>query len=225
MSTELNATLQTEETLNATIEDSATLNANLSIGAYGVSSWNGETGDITYEGVTSFNGSTGDITFTAPVTSVNGQTGAVTCGYVIQVEIGSNDYVEGIDYDTLLASIQNMEDVLLRDGSGRYYHMRNVLGWHVYWVYHIPYDNDDNLYEEGIIDVNFQTQEAVYSSRSIFILEEDQLSGVALSGSYYDLEDVPIVTEVDEDSGDDEIPSAKCLYDLVGDVETLLASI
>ena len=36
---------------------------------------------------------------------------------------------------------------------------------------------------------------------------------------------VNIVTELNASSTDDEVPSAKCVYDLVGDVETLLSQI
>ena len=44
-----------------------------------VTSVNGQTGDVTITaGVSSFNGQTGNVTYTAPVTSVNGQTGAVS---------------------------------------------------------------------------------------------------------------------------------------------------
>ena len=64
---------------------SATLDGGLHVGARfnptinaGVSSWNGETGDVTYTPpVTSVNGQTGDVVLSADVASVNGKTGEV----------------------------------------------------------------------------------------------------------------------------------------------------
>ena len=64
---------------------SATLDGGLRVGARlnpsisaGVSSWNGETGDVTYTPpVTSVNGQTGDVVLSADVASVNGKTGEV----------------------------------------------------------------------------------------------------------------------------------------------------
>lgn len=37
--------------------------------------------------------------------------------------------------------------------------------------------------------------------------------------------DINIVTNVSSDSTDDEIPSAKCVYDLIGNIENLLRSV
>lgn len=64
------------------------------------------------------------------------------------------------------------------------------------------------------------------------------LATVATSGSYNDLDDKPTipdvsgkentsnkVTSLSSSSTDTQYPSAKCVYDLVGDIETILASI
>ena len=80
----------------------------------GVTSFNGETGAVTYTapvtsvngqtgavtidtGVTSFNGSTGAVTYTAPVTSVNGQTGAVN----ITIPSKTSDLTNDSNFTTL----------------------------------------------------------------------------------------------------------------------------
>lgn len=49
------------------------------------------TGAASSGGVTSFNGQTGDVTYTAPVSSVNGQTGAVTLAIPTKVSDLTND--------------------------------------------------------------------------------------------------------------------------------------
>lgn len=51
-----------------------------------------------------------------------------------------------------------------------------------------------------------------------------------LSIAYRDLEggggsSVDIVTTIDSESTDTEVPSAKCVYDIVGDIETLINAI
>lgn len=51
-----------------------------------------------------------------------------------------------------------------------------------------------------------------------------------LSIAYRDMEggggsSVDIVTEIDDESTDTEVPSAKCVYDIVGDIETLINAI
>lgn len=51
-----------------------------------------------------------------------------------------------------------------------------------------------------------------------------------LSIAYRDFEggggsSVDIVTEIDDESTDTEVPSAKCVYDIVGDIETLINAI
>lgn len=50
-----------------------------------------------------------------------------------------------------------------------------------------------------------------------------------MSVAYRDLEgggsSVDIVTEIDSESTDEEVPSAKCVYDIVGDVEALINAI
>ena len=61
---ELTAELSTSEDLTATLSEDVEQDAEL--------------GEITVAGVSSWNGQTGPVTYTAPVTSVNGQTGAVT---------------------------------------------------------------------------------------------------------------------------------------------------
>ena len=61
------------------------------------------------------------------------------------------------------------------------------------------------------------------------------LSSVATSGSYNDLTNKPDlsvyelssnkVTSISSSSTDTQYPSAKCVYDLIGDVETLLTTL
>lgn len=61
---------------------------------------------------------------------------------------------------------------------------------------------------------------------------EVTLATVATSGSYNDLSNKPdlsgyqttanLVTSVSSSSTDSQYPSAKCVYDIVGDVETLI---
>jgi len=49
--------------------------------------------------------------------------------------------------------------------------------------------------------------------------------------AYRDLEgggggsDIEVVTTIDSESTDEQVPSAKCVYDIVGDVETLINNI
>lgn len=58
------------------------------------------------------------------------------------------------------------------------------------------------------------------------ILNKPSLATVATSGAYSDLSGTPtIVTTVSSSSTDAQIPSAKCVYTLVGDVESILQTL
>ena len=58
------------------------------------------------------------------------------------------------------------------------------------------------------------------------ILNKPSLATVATSGAYSDLSGTPtIVTSVSSASTDAQIPSAKCVYTLVGDVESILQTL
>ncbi len=99
----------------------------------GVTSVNGETGDvvldiptktsdltndsgfITDAGVTSFNGATGAVTYTAPVTSVNGNTGAVTVSVPTKTSDLTND--SGFITDAGVTSVNGETGAVVLDAS------------------------------------------------------------------------------------------------------------
>ncbi len=97
---ELTAELSTSEDLTATLSENVEQDAEL--------------GETTIAGVSSWNGQTGPVTYTAPVTSVNGQTGAVSLAIPTKTsELTNNSdfttktYVDGLvgDLEALLATI------------------------------------------------------------------------------------------------------------------------
>lgn len=49
--------------------------------------------------------------------------------------------------------------------------------------------------------------------------------GVAAVGTGTSTESPAVVTSISETSTDDEVPSAKCVYDLIGEIETLLSEV
>lgn len=73
---------------------------------------------------------------------------------------------------------------------------------------------------------------AFVSKTDVITTSEVTLATVATSGSYNDLSNKPslssyqtianLVTSVSSSSTDTQYPSAKCVYDIVGDVETLI---
>ena len=107
---ELTAELNISEDPVATLSDNTEeIDANLGeITVAGVSSWNGQTGDVTYTEptiptkVSELDNDAGYIT-TAPVTSVNGQTGDVV--------IAAADSYTKSETDTLLATKANVADI------------------------------------------------------------------------------------------------------------------
>lgn len=64
-----------------------------------------DSGFITDAGVTSFNGDTGDVTYTAPVTSVNGDTGAVSLG------------ADDIPYNSNQSVFEKISDIVTQGGE------------------------------------------------------------------------------------------------------------
>ena len=99
-------------------------------GSAGVSSFNGQTGDVYYTApVTSVNGQTGDIVLpiptktsdltndsgfltSAPVTSVNGQTGAVVIGNATTSSAGLMSATDKANLDTLMSDYQSASTAL-----------------------------------------------------------------------------------------------------------------
>ncbi len=73
---------------------------------------------------------------------------------------------------------------------------------------------------------------AFVSKTDVITTTEVTLATVATSGNYSDLINKPslsgyqttanLVTSVSSSSTDSQYPSAKCVYDIVGDVETLI---
>ena len=100
---ELTAELSTSEDLTATLSEDVEQDAEL--------------GEITIAGVSSWNGQTGPVTYTAPVTSVNGQTGDVTVSV-------PNSYTKS-ETDALLSAKANSADLATVATSGSYNDLTN----------------------------------------------------------------------------------------------------
>lgn len=105
-------------------------------------------------------------------------------------------------------------------------------------------DTDHKLSGDFIIDglvnkvINVKPDWNAASDLETGILNKPTLAAVATSGSYNDLSNKPTipdvsnmevttnkVTSLSSSSTHTQYPSAKCVYDLVGDIETILASI
>lgn len=105
-------------------------------------------------------------------------------------------------------------------------------------------DADHKISGDFIIDglvnkvINVKPDWNATSDSETGILNKPTLAEVATSGSYNDLSNKPPipdvsnmevtthkVTSLSSSSTDTQYPSAKCVYDLVGDIETLLAAI
>ena len=121
--TDLHATISTDEDLIASIDSPLSLSASLSeIVVAGVSSWNGQTGDVVYTEPTvptklsDLDNDVGYIT-EAPVRSVNGQTGDVV--------IPAVDAYTKTETNTLLAAKANTADLARVATSGSYNDLSN----------------------------------------------------------------------------------------------------
>ena len=121
--TDLHATISTDEDLVASIDSPLSLSASLSeIVVAGVSSWNGQTGDVVYTEPTvptklsELDNDVGYIT-EAPVRSVNGQTGDVV--------IPAVDAYTKTETNTLLAAKANTADLARVATSGSYNDLSN----------------------------------------------------------------------------------------------------
>lgn len=121
--TDLHATISTDEDLIASIDSPLSLSASLSeIVVAGVSSWNGQTGDVVYTEPTvptklsELDNDVGYIT-EAPVRSVNGQTGDVV--------IPAVDAYTKTETNTLLAAKANTADLARVATSGSYNDLSN----------------------------------------------------------------------------------------------------
>ena len=105
-------------------------------------------------------------------------------------------------------------------------------------------DADHKLSADFIVDgttnkvINVKPDWNAASGADSEILNKPTLAAVATSGSYNDLSNKPTipdvsnmevttnkVTSLSSSSTDTQYPSAKCVWDLVGDIETILASI
>lgn len=62
-------------------------------------------------------------------------------------------------------------------------------------------------------------------TKELYIGTETGIEKVGSNDSQNENTDLNIVTSVSSDSTDDEIPSAKCVYDLIGNIENLLRSV
>lgn len=100
---ELTAELNTSEDLTATISENSTLDL--------------QVGEITIAGVSSWNGQTGAVSYEAPVLSVNGQTGNV-------IVEGSDGYTKQ-ETDVLLSAKANTADLAEVATSGDYDDLTN----------------------------------------------------------------------------------------------------
>lgn len=209
-----------------------------------------DSGYITDAGVTSFNGSTGAVTYTAPVTSVNGQTGAVTVtegltpltgtteeitptqvhdaiiyGNAIEIvhidntfgvlrftnfnEASAFNLIVGntiISYNGMLVCYALFGSLNGDEWSAQYYQLAQITN--------IPTKTSDLTNDSGYITSVPVT--SVNSKTGAVVLSASDVSAIGTSA---------LVTSVSASSTNSQVPSAKCLYDLVGNVETLLASI
>lgn len=88
------------------------------------------------------------------------------------------------------------------------------------------------LIKSGFISVNDVTQPSEIETETP---TEITLATVATTGAYSDLTGTPslsgyqttanLVTSISSSSTDSQYPSAKCVYDIVGDIETTLNTI
>ena len=106
-----------------------------------------------------------------------------------------------------------------------------------------PSETELYLVEESIDTTPTNGSENPVSSGGVYTAlsgkaDSSSLATVATSGSYNDLSNTPTipdvsgkedktnkVTSLSSSSTDTQYPSAKCVYDLVGNIETLLAAI
>ena len=236
-------------------------------------------------GVTSFNGQTGAITYTAPVSSVNSKTGAVSLSAsdvgalpdstVIPTKVSELDndegFISGIDSTDVTTALgytpynaTNPDGFITGIDSTA---VTTALGY-------TPYDaSNPNGYITGIDDsdvttalgytpynatnpdefvnateaaqaapvqsVNGQTGTVTLSIPTVptnvsdfnndagYLTSSTGVSSVnGSTGTVTGIQTTSnLVTSVDSNSTDTQYPSAKCLYDLCGDIETLLAAI
>lgn len=187
---------------------------------------NNDSGFLT-SAVTSFNGNTGAITYTAPVTSVNNQTGAVTISVPTKTSDLNND--SGFITSVPVTSVNSKTGAVVLSASdvgalaSNTAYVSSVNGSSGAVTISVPtktsdLQNDSGFLTSAVTTFNGQSGAVTYSAPVSSVNgQTGAVTGLQTTSN--------LVTSVSSASTDTQYPSAKCLYDMVGDIETLLASI
>ena len=198
--------------------------------------------------VTSFNGSTGAVTYSAPVSSVNSKTGAVTLsasdvgalpssttiptktsqlnndsGFI--TGINSTDVTTALGY-TPYNGATNPNGYVTTDNKTEQSYISNPSSYS-YWR-GLAIGANASSTENGAFST---TTDKVYVTDGIRvqpsngIIKATTFKGDLTGTASGNIATSALVTSISSASTDTQVPSAKCVYDLVGDIETLLASI
>ena len=166
--------------------------------------------------VTSFNGNTGAVTYSAPVSSVNGQTGAVSLsipskvsqltndsGYLTTAVTSFNGSSGAITYSAPVSSVNGQTGAVSLSIPSKTSDLNNDSGF---------------ITDAGVTSFNGSTGAVTYTAPVTSVNgSTGAVSGLQTTSN--------LVTSVSSASTDLQYASAKCLYDLLGDVESLLANI
>ncbi len=157
------------------------------------------------------------ITYSAPVTSVNGNTGAVTISIPTKVSDLTNDsgFITSYTETDPVFSASVAASITAAD----------ITAW-----------NGKSTFSGSYNDLT--DRPTLFSGAYADLTGKPNFATVATSGDYDDLSNKPSipdvsgkedksnkVTSLSSSSTDTQYPSAKCVFDLVGDIEIILASI
>ena len=194
---ELTAELNISEDLVATIEDD-----NESIA---------ELGEITIAGVSSWNGQTGDISYTAPVSSVNGQTGDV----VLNIP---NAYTKE-EVDILLGGYVQPDDLADVAVTGDYDDLINKPSIPTVPTQVSAFDNDAGYLTEHQSLDGYATQSWVGEQGYLTSAPVSSVNGQTGTVT------ISVPTKTSDLNNDSGFTTQTYVDNLVGDIETLLSAI